>query len=387
MFDIVKKIGYTIKRRRKATYNKNCKTYLKRSRSMLGFNKSGSLFAKIAKMRVPFMALLLIASIFAATLLFGTVNTFAITDGENTHKIHTLSTDVSDAITVAGFSTEQYKVLSVSATDNVTNVALAYKFPVYITVGEKTIETGAIQSTVAEILANAGFTVDNHDMVEPSLDTVISDTAYIDYTNIDYVTGSYTEAIPCNVKTVYSSKLDAGTTTLSEGKDGEQQVNYTAKVVNGVTVETVVDSRITLSAAVDGTKTIGTKKAAVTTSESVKTVSTLAAPTIELDENGNPVNFKKHITVQATAYTYTGNNCSTGVAPQPGYIAVNPNVIPYGTKMYIKSSDGTYIYGYAVAADTGGFIKSRPNNVDLFMSSKAASTAFGRRNVEIYILE
>ena len=81
---------------------------------MLGFNKSGSLFAKIAKMRVPFMALLLIASIFAATLLFGTVNTFAITDGENTHKIHTLSTDVSDAITVAGFSTEQYKVLSVS---------------------------------------------------------------------------------------------------------------------------------------------------------------------------------------------------------------------------------------------------------------------------------
>ncbi len=354
---------------------------------MLRFNKSGFDFVKLTKMRMPLVALLLIASICAATLLFGTVNTFAVTDGEKTHKVHTLSTNVNDALTVAGFDSDNYKVLSVNAVNNVTNIAVAYTFPVYITMGDKTIETNAIESTVGDILKNEGFNVDQYDMVEPSLDTVVSDTAYIDYTNIDYITGSYTEAIPCTVKTVYSSKLDVGTTTLSEGKDGEQQVNYTAKVVNGVTVETVVNERITLSAAVDGTKTIGTKKAAVTTSESVKTVSTLKAPVIELDENGNPVNFKKHITVQATAYTYTGNKCSTGVAPQPGYIAVNPNVIPYGTKMYIKSSDGSYIYGYAVAADTGGFIKSRPTNVDLFMTSKAACTAFGRRNVEIYILE
>ena len=104
-------------------------------------------------------------------------------------------------------------------------------------------------------------------MVEPALDTVISDTAYIDYTNIDYVSGSYTEAIPCTVKTVYSNKMEEGTKTVKEGTDGEQQVNYTAKVVNGVTVETVIDSTITLSNPVDGTETIGTKKkvTAVTT--------------------------------------------------------------------------------------------------------------------------
>ena len=355
---------------------------------MLRFNKSGLNFAKFAKMRMPLMALLLLASICAATLLFNSVNTFTVTDGKDTHKVRTLSTDVNDAIEISGFNIDKYQVLSVNNTNNVTNVSLAYKFPVYITVGEKTIETSSTKSTVAAILKNAGYSVDQYDMVEPSLDTVVTDTTNIDYTNIDYVSGSYKEAIPCTVNTVYSSKLDAGVTKLTAGKDGEQQVNYTAKVVNGVTVETVVDSRITLSAAVNGTKTVGTKKPAVTTSENVKQVSTLKPnKAIELDAKGNPVNFKKHITVQATAYTYTGNNCSTGVAPQPGYIAVNPNVIPYGTKMYIKSSDGSYIYGYAVAADTGGFIKSRPNNVDLFMTSKAACVAFGRRNVEIYILE
>ncbi len=354
---------------------------------MLRLNKSGISFEKLSKMRLPLMALLSVAAILATALLFGTVNTFTITDGEKTHKVHTLSTEVESAIKVAGFNCEKYKVLSVNAANGTTHINIAYKFPVYITTGDATVETYAIKSTVGEILKEAGYSVDEFDMVEPSIDTVLGDTAYIDYTNIDYVTGSYTEAIPHTIKNVYSQKMDEGTTTLKAGVDGEEQVNYTAKVVNGVTVETVVDSRITLSAPIDGVKTIGTKKAAVTTSESVKTISTLSAPTIELDANGNPVNYKNKMTVQATAYTYTGNNCSTGVAPQPGYIAVNPKVIPYGTKMYIKTPDGSYTYGYAVAADTGGFIKSRPTNVDLFMSSRAACTAFGRRNVEIYILE
>lgn len=339
-------------------------------------------------MRIPLMAMLLIASICAATLLFGTVNTFTVTDGEKTNKVRTLSNNVDSVINIAGFNSSQYKVLSVNAMGGITNISLTERFPVYITTGEKTIEVFTVKSTVSDILKNAGFSVDKYDMVEPSLDTVIDETTYIDYTNIDYVKGSYLEEIPCNIKTVYSSSLEKGATTLVEGKNGEQQVNYTAKVVNGVTVETVVDSCVTLSAAVDGTKTIGTKVPAVTTSENVKSVSTLKpSSSIELDANGNPVSFKSRMTVQATAYTYTGNKCSTGVAPQPGYIAVNPNVIPYGTKMYIKSSDGAYVYGYAVAADTGGFIYSCPNNVDLFMSSQAACVAFGRRNVEIYILE
>lgn len=354
---------------------------------MLRLLKSGA-FIKIMKKRVPLMAMLLIASVCAATLLFRTVNTFTLSDGEKTHKIRTLSNDVELAMQLAGFGSDEYKVLSVNVAGTATHVDLAYTFPVYITSGNTTIEVNAIESTVGEILAEAGYTVDEFDMVQPSLDTVVKETVYIDYTNIDYVSGSYTESIPCSVSTVYSSEYEEGTTVLTEGKDGEQQVNYTAKVVNGVTVETIVDSRVTLSSAVDGIKTVGTRKTAVTTSENVKAISTLKPDfTIELDANGNPVNYKKHITVQATAYTYTGNNCSTGVSPEPGYIAVDPNYIPYGTKMYIKSSDGTYIYGYAVAADTGGFIKTRPTNVDLFMTSKAACIAFGRRNVEIYILE
>lgn len=243
-------------------------------------------------------------------------------------------------------------------------------------------------ATVGEILADAGFTVDEYDMVEPSLDTLITQTAYIDYLDINYVSGSYTEAIPCGMDTVYSDAQSLGTTTVKNGIDGVRQIEYTSKLVNGVEVEKTISNTITLSQAIDGIKIIGTKESKVITSDMVKSVSTLTPSSpIELDENGIPVNYKNHITVQATAYTYTGNKCATGVNPQPGYIAVNPSIIPYGTKMYIKSSDGSYIYGYAVAADTGGFVKTNPRNVDLFFSTQSACSAFGRRNVEIYILE
>ena len=49
---------------------------------MLRSDKSGFSFTKLMRMRIPLMAMLLIASICAATLLFGTVNTFTVTDGE-----------------------------------------------------------------------------------------------------------------------------------------------------------------------------------------------------------------------------------------------------------------------------------------------------------------
>lgn len=344
---------------------------------------------KIAKTRLAPTALLCVAVLFAAFALGSSVHTVTVDDGESKFTVRTLTQNVESVLGSVGLKSQSYKITDKKTKKNTTNISLAYTFPVFITVGDETSEVETVSATVGDILNEAGYNVDEHDMVQPSVDTLVTKTTYIDYSNIDYVSGSYTQAIPCKMETIYSDSLESGvTTTVKNGTDGLEEVTYTAKVVNGETVETVVQNVITLSNAVNGKKIVGTKKPAVTTSANVKCVSTLTPSSpIELDANGNPVSYKKVMTVQATAYTYTGNNCSTGVAPQPGYIAVNPKVIPYGTKMYIKSSDGTVIYGYAVAADTGGFIKSRPNNVDLFMSSKSACTAFGRRNVEIYILE
>ena len=341
------------------------------------------------KPRAVLCAALIAATVFSAFMLIGRINTFVIKYGDSAKTVYCLNADVKNALCCAGVDGAGYKVDSTDFVDGKTVVSLIKTFSVFITSGNKTVEVGAGENeTVGYVLDCAGFKVDEYDMVEPALTSVVTENTYIDYVNIDYISGSYTQAVPYGIDTVYSDELEQGKKTTAAGKDGLEQINYTQKVVNGKIVETSVDSKVTLLAAKNAVRTVGTRRAAVTTSAAVSTISQLSpAVPVELDANGNPVSYKKHVTVQATAYTYTGHNCATGVAPKPGYIAVNPKVIPYGTKMYIKSSDGRYIYGYAVAADTGGFIKTHPTNVDLFFPTVASMNSFGRRNVEIYILE
>ena len=84
-------------------------------------------------------------------------------------------------------------------------------------------------------------------------------------------------------------------------------------------------------------------------------------------------------TMVATAYTHTGHRTATGTWPSRGTIAVDPKVIPLGTRLYV---DG---YGEGVAVDTGGFIKG--TRIDVFMETKDEALSWGRRQVEVRIIE
>ena len=350
----------------------------------------GKFFA-CRQMRVGCIAVMTAITIAVSTLLGCSIYTVNIFDGENTYTIRTLNGSVTSALSGVDLKSDCYNIEATEVAGRTTTVEIAYTYPVYITQGAKTIEVEFKGGTVADALALAGITTDEFDFIEPAPETRITKTTYIDYTDIDYAKGSYKEAIPFTTETVYSKTAPKGEVkTLSAGKNGEKQINYTEKLVNGVITEKTIDSTVVLTEPVNAKKQVGTKEkpAAVKTSAQVKSVSVLTpSKAIELDANGNPVNYKSKMTVRATAYTYTGNKCATGVSPKPGYIAVNPKVIPYGTKLYIKSPDGRVVYGYAVAADTGGFIRRHPTGVDLFMSSKSACVSFGVRNMEIYILE
>lgn len=91
---------------------------------------------------------------------------------------------------------------------------------------------------------------------------------------------------------------------------------------------------------------------------------------------------------EATAYTTGGSVGTVTASGRPakvGHVAVDPRVIPLGTKLYIESMDGTKSYGYAIAADTGGAIKGRI--VDLYFNTYRECIQFGRRNVRVYVLK
>lgn len=92
--------------------------------------------------------------------------------------------------------------------------------------------------------------------------------------------------------------------------------------------------------------------------------------------------YQRRLVMEATAYTeddpgstgYTAN----GHRLQRGMVAVDPDVIPLGTQLYIEG------YGYAVADDTGGAIVG--NRIDLAMDSTSEAENFGRRDVVVYVL-
>lgn len=342
-----------------------------------------SRFSASRKICLIAMSLLLAAVI---TFLTGSINTVNFHQGGSVHTIYTLKNQPTELMSLAGYNSENYEITNVNNEGKQINISLSRTFPVHITLGQQTITVNMIAgSTVADAIKQAGILLDQHDVVNLPLLNQLTETTYIDVIDVSYVTVVVEETIPYTTKTVYSNKYD--TTFTTGGSEGLKNVTYLKKVVNGEELESTFVSQDVVRSAVDKVVTVGTKNKAVTDSSMVNCISTLTpSKPIELDKNGNPTTYKKHITVQATAYTYTGNNCAWGVAPQPGYVAINTNLFAYGTKFYIKSSDGRYIYGYAVAADTGGFVETRPNNFDLFFETEAECRAFGRRNIEVYIL-
>ena len=100
--------------------------------------------------------------------------------------------------------------------------------------------------------------------------------------------------------------------------------------------------------------------------------------------DGEVLTYTSTMSVEATAYT-GGGTTATGTAARYGAIAVDPTVIPYGTKMYIVSDDGKWIYGVATAEDCGGAIKG--HIIDLYFDDYSTCIQFGRRNCTIYILD
>ena len=106
---------------------------------------------------------------------------------------------------------------------------------------------------------------------------------------------------------------------------------------------------------------------------------------ITFDANGLPENYSYIVEGRASAYC-TGSITATGTRPHQGSVAIDPNVIPYGKMMYIVSLDGSVVYGYCRAEDTGGFVWNGSGRVaDLYMNSYADCMSWGVRGVRIYV--
>lgn len=192
-----------------------------------------------------------------------------------------------------------------------------------------------------------------------SEDTEISDYMEIKLSSIQVVTTTTTELIDYERVLKSNPDLLIGTEEIIQyGEAGEAEVTVTQYIKEGE----VIDEEVTR----------------VVVKEPVKEIVECGTESIDV----STLSYSQKVSMRITAYTPYDEGCNgitaTGTEAKRGVIAVDPSVIPFGTKVYIPG------YGIGVAEDTGGAIKG--NRIDVCYLTKTEAYNWGVRNVEVYIL-
>ncbi|MCH4238776.1 MAG: G5 domain-containing protein [Oscillospiraceae bacterium] len=241
------------------------------------------------------------------------------------------------------------------------------------------------QDTPAQqVVQLAGVKVGGDDELSTDAASPVTENQTIAVNRVTYKDEVISQAIPFQTVTQDDDTLLTGTTKVkTEGSDGQKKIVRRTKYINGKASGTNVVSTSVVKNSVNKIVLQGTKEPPKQQPAQDTAVDEQSGSSQQTTAGG--ISYSSVLTGQCTAYTGGGITAS-GMPAAVGRVAVNPNVIPYGTRLYIASPDGSYVYGYAIAADTGGFVNSSSTMVDLYMNSEAECENFGRRAMNIYIL-
>ena len=334
---------------------------------------------RLIKSRAFSAAVLAACSVAVITYVSVNMRVYTVIDGADSRVVLTLTDKPEKVVAAAGLTLNEGDELEAGQGEISVNRA----FDVQVTVDGSTSVLRMTGGTVGDALDLLGVEMSKDDTVNVTDDQELSDGRNITIERVGYKEYTKTETIPYETTVKYTNTLPKGKTKVhTAGKKGVKTYVYRDRYVDGELAETVLVSETVTTKPVNEVILKGT----VTGTPMSK-----APFDIELDDAGQPVNFKKVYTGKATAYTNEGGILSkwtaSGRRAQVGVVAVDPRKIPYGTKLYIVSPDGSYVYGYAIAGDTGGGVRKGTLIADLFMDTVAECYQFGRRTMNVYILE
>ena len=249
-------------------------------------------------------------------------------------------------------------------TDGAT-IEVTRAMPVKVWKAGRTTEYTIGRKTVRDVLNAVGVDYKGF-QVYPGLDTEVTPDMTIHIISPTNKLTTETRDIPYEVEMRNNDNLPRGRqNVISPGQNGQEKVTYREIKVGSETVRQELNREV-LSEPVPEIVEVGTGN------------------NLNMIETSRGfVRYRSARTVEASAYTMAEGSgtglTSTGVVPYHGVVAVDPDVIPYGTRMYIPG------YGFAVAADCGGAING--NTIDLFMEDYGDAISWGRRDVTVYFLE
>src|SRR5690625_3473746 len=257
----------------------------------------------------------------------------------------------------------------------VINIDKAYKIPVNYAGEEESVWTTG--GTVGEVLSENDFKNKKTDKGNPAKKEQETKNTENEVTKVTKDTIVEKEATNFEVKEEKNSKLEKGkTNVIQKGRKGSVEKTYELVLENGKEVERKEVDKEVLKKPKNKIVSVGTKS-------KPKLKKTKQSPSNVSSKSGGQTK-----TMQATAYTAKCDTGCTGITatgqnlnanPNKKVIAVDPSVIPLGSRVYVEG------YGEAIAGDTGGDIKG--NRIDLHFPDKSSANSFGRKNVTVRIID
>lgn len=323
--------------------------------------------------------------VMAACLVFTLAVTAAnlrltyVTDSHGARQVVlTSESDPARVMSLSGIEAEEGdEVYYTAFAGSLASLNIERAFSVAIEADGQEYPVKMVVGTVADALERAGITLEGDDYTEPALSAMVTAGSKIEVHRVEYQDKVETQAVPYDTEYVYTSLYFRNTnraTTLQHGSEGQQTVT---------TRERWVDGELENSVVTDVTTTVEPTDHVVKTYGAGAPVSPLTGP----DGTTNaPASYSKVLTGKATGYYSKSGKGSSGLGLGYGTVAVDPDVIPYGTLLYITSTDGSFVYGYAVATDTGIAVQDGRILVDLFYETYAESVINGAINVNVYVV-
>lgn len=214
--------------------------------------------------------------------------------------------------------------------------------------------------TLGELVGLLGIELSDAQKTEADLSSFIDGDVNVAVDSVTYGTATSEESIDYETKYVDVDTIPRGSTRVQQaGSEGVRTVTYNVTYVNGVETAREKSGEYVSRQPTDRVIARGTGGTAVI--------------------GGVPSSYSYVLICDSTVYTGGGITAS-GLPATEQVIAVDPTVIPLGTRVYIEG------IGYRIAADTGGLIKG--NFIDIYYETSNPNFAgYGRRNVKVYILD
>ena len=324
-------------------------------------------------------------------------NTYLINDSGKVVIHTTYATDPAEVLDEAGLELGEDDTFVTQSTLGVSEITVQRKQSVTVNYGGNVLDVVSYGETVESLLERLDLILTNEDVVSVPLNSQTFDGLNISISRSVEVEETYTTIVPFEITYCDEPTLPKGEeVVLTEGVDGQMLCKAKVIYVGGEEVSRTVTSEEVTVQPINSVIAVGTGK-------SVKPHSSdLPASLIRPQFTGEPIIGDGYIITpdgeyltythkdqfKATAYNNLDPGCTEynyiGTKCRVGAIAVDPTVIPYGTRMFIVTNDGKYVYGIATAEDCGSAIKGK--RVDLYFDTVAECNRFGIRNCTIYFL-